>query len=173
MSTDCTNFIPKKYLTESFLLKLAERDVQNKSNSCFGISNYWQIKEIKDGQWIKILKICSKALRLIEKNKQTDAMINTFFENASVEVIDHLAQYINLSRIKKEHVPYMIGTTVSLFQDIITRKMTKKPKRNLSKEVQEWQIPVKNQAAVPTSDLVGIDLTDSEYLDLIKKFPPS
>jgi hypothetical protein len=156
-------YIPSKYLKSSFLLKLAQADAQSENKECFGVSNYRIIKQVQP-DWVTVLKVCPKALRLIEKSDQTDEIIKAFFENASITVIDSLKNHINLSRLKKEYTPYLIGTEQKVFQDIITRKMVKKPRKDLSKEIQTVASPQASESSV------GVDLTDAEYLDIIKKF---
>jgi hypothetical protein len=156
-------YIPSKYLKSSFLLKLAQADAQSENKECFGVSNYRIIKQVQP-DWVTVLKVCPKALRLIEKSDQTDEIIKAFFENASITVIDSLKNHINLNRLKKEYTPYLIGTEQKVFQDIITRKMVKKPRKDLSKEIQTVASPQASESSV------GVDLTDAEYLDIIKKF---
>lgn len=162
--------IPLKLLTPTFLIRLAEKDAKNPDmHHTYGIKNYLTVKKIEPEQWLKVLKVCPQSLRHIAKEDQTNAYIDVFFESAPLDIIDRLHQCVNLARIKKEHSPYLVGSTIKLFQDIVVRKMAAKPKKNYSKEAKA--VEKKELKAVTTfQDTVGLELTDSEYLSITKKF---
>jgi hypothetical protein len=144
---------------------LAALDKENEHQKPFGINNYRHCKGIEEKDWVEVLKICPKAIQLIRKENQTDDMINAFFENVDIATLDKVHASINIARIKKEHVPYLIGSQIKFLQDIVARKMIKKARKDLSKEVRAITAPMVKQ-----SETVGVDLTDPEYLDITKKF---
>ena len=155
--------------SNKFLFTIAQIDASSSEKHCIGIENCRVIRPILPETWVKVLEICPKALYLIEKTDQTDAMINAFFQNASLETIDHLHPKVNLQRLKAEHVPFLMGTTVPLFKDFITRKMQRKPKKNNSKEALKVAAKIES-GNVEMGDSVAVELTDGEFLELTKKY---
>jgi len=160
-------FIPLNFLKPSFLLKLAKMD-QESDKVCFGIKHYYFLKEITADQMLEVLKICPKAIQCISKENQTSAIVNTFLETAPIEVIDKMHPFINLARITKDQVPFLVGSTIKLFQDIVTRKMAPKPRAQKHNE-EELKV-LKESPKVFSEDTVAVDLTDSDYLTLTKKY---
>ena len=160
--------IPLKLLKPSFLLKLAKMDEESDRTTCFGVKSYSHLKEITPDQWLKVLKICPKAIQRISKEKQTPVIINTFLEKAPIEIIDKMHPFINLARITKNQVPFLVGSTIKLFQDIVTRKMAPKPRAQKHNE-EELKV-LKESPKVFSEDTVAVDLTDSDYLTLTKKY---
>ena len=160
--------IPLKLLKPSFLLKLAKMDEESKNSLCFGVKNYSYFRGISPDQWLEVLKICPKAIQCIPKDMQSSAIVNTFLESAPIEVVDKMHPFINLARITKDQIPFLVGTTVKLFQDIITRKMAPKP-RSQKYEAEELKT-LKASPKVISEDTVAVDLADSEYLALTKKY---
>lgn len=162
--------IPVNILTRPFLIELAKRDaVSNESKTltrdwCFGIKNYQLVKTIDTDEWVDVIKVCPSAIILIEKLLQSDAIMKTFFENASISVINKVINFLNLAKIKKEYIPYCIGSDVKVLQDIMERKMSYTPKKRNAKPV------APALELISGTDVVGVDLTDAEYRDIIHKF---
>ena len=157
--------IPESLLTEELLIKLAELDAQ--SGSGHGIQSFYRLKgwttswntQIEE-LWVKVLKIYPRGLTFIDKNSQSDAIITAFLENAPIELVDDLVSYINLRKLKKEHVPFLIGSKDQTILDLITTKLTTKSKKERNTEA-----IVKIQENVKEQPCVQVDMTDSEFLE--------
>lgn len=155
--------LPTSIFKPSLLLKLAKKDAEI-NKSCWGVKNYVASTSVPPPLWIKVLKICPYALKHLPKEDQTPEIVKTFFETAPVQLIDELYTFINLGRITKDLVPLLIGTKVKVFQDLITRKMTSKPRPRKDKE------PEPEKVSKASSESVTVNMTDSDYLKFTKKY---
>jgi len=129
-----------------------------KENGAKGLENLKELGGvIKESTWVEMLKENPSVLRAVEKTTQTDEMIDAFFSSASTEIIDNLANCINLSKIHKEHVPMLIGCENDTLKVLINRKMKGPPKRE---KLSESGVPIE---IVPTEDTLVLDIAPGEY----------
>ena len=141
---------------DSFLLHLAKKDQElwdkDHGYGLFGLENYQEKKRINN--WAEVVKVSPISLKHIEKSDQTAEIIDAFFSSASLEVLDYLAEHINLMRIKKDHAPFLIGCNNETLQGIAERKLA-----GPRKKVEDIKV---------TDNVVVLDLTDAEYRDISK-----
>lgn len=180
------NNVPKRLLTKSLLMKLAQKDrerCKDPKDKPNGVKSYLTLtgkiaKDLDEDVWVKILKIIPVAIRLIDKPAQTDAIINAFIENASIEVIDYIVshQLINLTKLKKEHTPLLLASTVPALQDLIARKLNPPVRKKivLPDQIQSGMNPdVSKQelsGITQTGTQAEVDITDRELLEITQKF---
>ena len=142
--------IPKRLHTRRVLVSLAATSGGFSSSSYGGLVNnlQFQLDVIKEGgfesaksllhdyiqpeNYVKIIKVCPEYIQLIPKLKQTDKIIDVLL-GATAEILDGVAEYINLSKIKGYHAPLLIGCKSPILQSIIEKKLRGKQKKNLTK----------------------------------------
>jgi hypothetical protein len=149
--------LSEKFLGTSLILKIAQIDQKNydKGHRSRGLSLYLETyPKIKKDLWPQIIKVSPISLKLLSKTQQTDEIITIFFQNASLDLIEELAEYIHMKKIKKEHVPFLVGTECLALQEIIERTIGK---------------TVSNSFQTPSEDYVIINMSDSEFLDIQNK----
>lgn len=150
--------IPKRLKSKAFLIKVAELDKADEENnynlkrlSCYSLEN--------EADRITAIKVCPKALSLVAKENQTEKIINTFFLNTDIETLDNVAKHICLNRIKKEHIPFMLGTQNKLLQNIIHKKSIKQTRAIIPETV------------LPKGETCyTVNLNNSEYKALKRKY---
>jgi len=94
--------------------------------------------------WLEILKISPECLKSLKKLDQTDDLIDAFLSQADPELIDKVAKYINLTKIRKEHAPLLIGCKSSIILSTIQKHL-------------------KNVSSVSGKDIVEIEMAPGEY----------
>jgi hypothetical protein len=131
--------IPTSLHTRRVLVSLAA------TNKNFPVSSYgglpadlsFQLDVIKEGgfdsatalyeyiernNYTKILNICPEFIQLIPKLEQTEAVIDVIL-GAPAEVIDKIAENINLGKIKKHRAPLLIGCENPIIISTIEKKL--------------------------------------------------
>ena len=71
--------------------------------------------------WLKILAIKPEYLGDVPKTEQMEEMVETFFSNANAELLDKMAEKINLGKIKAHHAPLMINCKSGLLIEIMNK----------------------------------------------------
>jgi len=116
-------------------------------------------KYLRDVNWNMIVEEIPLAIACVAKTDQTDQMINAFLQSVDIKIIDEYVRQekINLSKLKKEHAPFLIGTENSNLQSLLERKLNP-PKKETVKTIK-----IKG-------DTVEIEMSPKEFNNLIREY---
>ena len=92
-------------------------------------------------------------IEYIPKLEQTDDIINILLSKATPGVLDVVAEFINLGKIKKFHAPLLVGCTNNLILSTIEKKLKGPPQRN----------SVEHAETVQNSSTIEITATPVDY----------
>jgi len=101
--------------------QLAVVSLENKHGPQRGVRNIQEF--VTPANRTLILEANPYFMQFIPKLEQTDEIINIFLSKATPKVLDDMAEYINMGKIKKSHAPLLIGCTNNLILSTAEKKL--------------------------------------------------
>lgn len=157
--SDCVP-IKDRFKTLDFMLEIARHDtgvLMTHYRGAYIQPTYGVVEspvEITEPMWCALLEVRPIYLKFIPKSEQTKAMIDSALKSATASDLNLIANTINLNLITKENAMLFMGTSNTVLNSCIEKKLGqgKKPKHE--------------NVTVALGNQVFLDLTASEYRKL-------
>jgi hypothetical protein len=141
--------LPKIFKDEAFLEEFVDYTGVN------GLRTLKNNGGVTDALFLRGLRLDPECIKIIGKCGQTDEMIDALVETATSEQLDSLVNFINLTKIKKKHAPFLVNCKDDAITSLVTRKFS--PPARSPKTVAP-AVPV-----VMKADACEVELTPAEY----------